>query len=178
MKGQNNLKMSEGDTINVKTNNTDTIKVHSPKKATLYSTLLPGLGQIYNKKYWKLPIVYGGFGGLGYMIVNANKSYQSFRSEYLFRIRNEGTGLTNNPEYDNLSTENLRTLLDNERRSRDLFIAGSLLLYVLNIVDATVDAHLFDFNVTDDLSIHWQPNTFIAQNQRIAPGIGLRIVFK
>jgi hypothetical protein len=175
IEGQNNF--SRNDSIQSSAKDTSSIKEHSPKKATIMSAVLPGLGQIYNKKYWKLGIIYGGFGALGYMINQSNKGYKSYRNEYLFRINPDNTGLTENPEYNNFSTENLRTLLDNERRSRDLFVAGSLLLYILNIVDATVDAHLFDFNVNDDLSIRWQPNTYLSYNNKISPGISLKLNF-
>jgi len=175
IEGQN--RFSRQDSLQTNKKDTSSIKEHSPKKATIMSAALPGLGQIYNKKYWKLGIIYGGFGTLGYLINKSTKEYKSYRTEYIFRLNPDNVGLTENPEYNNFSTNNLRTLLDNERRSRDLFLAGSFLLYILNIVDATVDAHLFDFNVNDDLSIRWQPNTYLSHNNRLTPAISLKLNF-
>ncbi len=128
--------------------------VHSPKKAALYSAVLPGLGQAYNRKYWKIPIIAAGTGALFYSF-NFNQSrFSSFKEELIKRQQNLGNL---DPDLDRYSDANLNELQDFYRRNRDLTIVGFALLYALNIIDATVDAHLFDFSVNDDLSLHLRP---------------------
>jgi hypothetical protein len=136
---------------------TETIlKVHSPKKAALYSAILPGLGQAYNKRWWKLPLVYGAIGTSVYFIIDNNKNYNSFRDEYLFRLDNPGSS---NTGFENYTDANLITIQDQYRRWRDLSYIFCGIAYALNIVDAAVDAHLIDFNkkINDDLSLHIHP---------------------
>ncbi len=126
--------------------------VHSPKKAAWLS-VMPGLGQIYNKKYWKVPIIYAALGTTAYFWVDNNKQYKSFREAYSSRLDND---FSNDlmPEY---STEDLRQLKNYYWRYRDmsaLIFAG---IWALNILDAVVDAHLYTFDISDDLSMRIQP---------------------
>lgn len=130
-------------------------KEHSPKKAALYSAILPGAGQIYNRKYWKLPIVYGGGIALGYSVAFNHRNFSSFKQELIKRQQNL-SGL--NPELSFYTDSDLNTFQSFYRRYRDISIAGCLLLYAMNIIDASVDAHLFYFAVSDDLSVRWQPD--------------------
>lgn len=133
----------------------DTIhKKHSPQKASLMSAFLPGLGQVYNKKYWKVPIIYVGLGTLGYFIAYNSQQYQFYRKAYIAKIDNDSTTVDNFPF---ASEDGLRQLLNQYRRTRDILIAGAVLVYALNIVDASVDAHLFEFDVSDNLSLHIEP---------------------
>jgi len=130
-------------------------KIHSPKKAALLSSLLPGTGQIYNKKYWKAPIIYAAFGTLGYFYVDNHKNYLHFKESYKFRTdENPNTG----DEYVGVYTDdNLKLLRDYYRRNTELTVIIGFAVYALNIIDATVDAHLFGFNVSDDLSLRAEP---------------------
>lgn len=123
---------------------------HSPKKAAIMSTLLPGLGQAYNKKYWKIPIIYAGFASLAYFVSYNNTKYKTYREAYIAETDADSATINSFPEY---SSQNLLTLQDYYRRNRDLsyIIAGSV--YILNIIDATVDAHLFNFDISDELSV-------------------------
>lgn len=147
-------------------------KVHSPKKATIYSAILPGLGQIYNKKYWKVPLIYAGFGTIGYFINWNNDNYQLFRIGYqhltdgnpetqdylkIEAVRRNNYNLDNQSEYNNLKTA-LSKQQDYYRRNRDLLIISFVGFYGLNIIDASVDAHLFDFDISDDLTLKWEPS--------------------
>lgn len=125
------------------------VKAHSPKLAGTWSAIIPGAGQIYNGKYWKLGLVYGGLGGLGYLISSNNRTYRSYRSVIRFRTGNNPGGSDLFPDY---STDQLLSLQDQARRNRDLFIIGGTVVYMLQIVDAIVDAHLKTFDVSDDLS--------------------------
>jgi hypothetical protein len=180
---------AQGDTLKTHAvNDTVILKkeavLHSPRKAALYSTMLPGLGQVYNKKYWKVPVLYAGIAGLTYAIISTNNNYLNYRSAY--RIRMDTIASTVDPYADKtsktyLSTDELLNTTKYFHRWRDLSIFGAALLYVLNIVDATVDAHLFTFDVSDDLSLHVQPtwiNTAGINNTRNSiTGLSLHLNF-
>jgi hypothetical protein len=159
----------------------DTVKVpaakyHSPKKAALFSAVLPGSGQIYNKKYWKVPVIYVGFAGLAYSFQFNQSRYVKYRDALKYRIDDD---VSTTDDYVGIYTdEQLTTLYKYYHRYRDLTVAGGLALYLLNVVDAAVDAHLFTFNVSDDLSLNIHPaliNT--AGTNRCTTGVGLHIVF-
>jgi hypothetical protein len=141
----------------------------SPKKATIYAAVFPGLGQIYNRKYWTVPILYGGFMGLAYAINWNNKYYKSYKNVYIdIMLGNRESFVEMFPYTDisNISDENLkaswipgslRQRKDVYRRWRDMSIAGVVGLYVLSVLDAYVDAQLFDFDISPDLSMHIEP---------------------
>ena len=109
----------------------------NPNKAMWYSVLCPGLGQIYNRSYWKVPVIYGGAAVFGYLITWQGRMYNDYSNAW--------------------KKNTLRKKRDSYRRYRDLCIFGVGLLYVLNVVDAFVDGHLYDFSVTNDLSFHVDP---------------------
>ena len=163
---------------------------HSPHTATMYAAILPGLGQIYNKKYWKLPLLYGGAAALGYAIHFNNKYYKKYSSAYRdFLLRDP-----NNKSYMEFATRAHLTeedvtvtyaawfqrALNNKknyyRRYRDLSIFGMIGLYVVQIVDACVDAHFFYFDVSDDLSFNWRPEINPGADRTV--GVGLALNFK
>ena len=146
----------------------DTVKVHSPKKAAWMSAIVPGSGQIYNKKYWKLPIVYVGMGAAIYFIIDNNNQYNLYRDDYLSLI-NGGTGETGFTE------SQLLTLQDTYRRWRDLSWIACGAVYALQIVDAAVDAHFFDWEekINDDLTIRISPHTNLSHR-----AVGLKIALK
>lgn len=131
-------------------------KIHSPRKASIMSAILPGFGQYYNRKYWKIPIVYVSI-GTAYYIAKWNQSeYQNFRKAYEYRTDNIEETID---KYENQYSEsNLNTIKNYHRKNRDLAYIITVGLYALNIIDASVDAHLFNFNVNDDLSFHLQCN--------------------
>lgn len=130
-------------------------KQHSPKLAALMSAVVPGAGQIYNKKYWKVPVIYAGAIGLGYSLNFNQNKYIDYRNAYKARLDNDPTTVDNYPAY---SESDLLTLQRYYHRFRDLSIIGGTILYFLNVVDASVDAHLFNFSIEDDdLSFNIQP---------------------
>ncbi len=145
-------------------------EIHSPRKATIYSAILPGLGQAYNKKYWKIPIIYAGFGAIGYFISWNNGHYQFNKTAYQHLTDdNEETNAfmeieavrfydLDNPTSRKNFRDGLLRQQDYYRRNRDLLIISFLGFYGLNIIDASVDAHLYDFDISDDLTFHWQPS--------------------
>lgn len=145
-------------------------RVHVPKKATMYSAILPGAGTVYNRKnYWKIPIVYGALGAGGYFIVTNHKKYRLYKNELIFRIDNGAYG---NLELDRFSNDNLFTLQDQYRRMRDFSVVLTAVAYVVQIVDATVDAHFVGFDVSEDLSLRIKP--IVMDNFSVATaGVGL-----
>jgi len=170
--------------------------VRSPKKASIYAALFPGLGQIYNKKYWKLPIVYGGYAGLIYVLGWNNNNYKDFFQGYRIiaqytssetlkpeerafldnLIKNPSISLDNPSTFKYISTQ-LKSGKDYYRRNRDLTIIGIAALHVLSIIDASVDANLFDFDISDDLSMRIEPMPINLGNQNMVMGFNLSINF-
>ncbi len=123
-----------------------------PWKAAVMSACLPGLGQMYNRKWWKVPIVWGGIGTLAYFGISNHLNFIEFRDAY----RNRVNGLPT--VYDGIYSDvGLITQRDNFQRSRDLFFIIGGVVWILNIVDATVDAHLSTFDVSRNLSMSIQP---------------------
>jgi hypothetical protein len=137
----------------------DTVELQSyatrydPRKAILYAAILPGLGQIYNKKYWKLPLVYGGFIGFGYGISFYQKGYTKYKSE-LFDILEPDAPLLSPSGF---TEDQLRTIVDRYRRQRDFFIILMAGMYLLQMVDAHVDAHLKEFDLNPNLHVRLEP---------------------
>ena len=131
------------------------VNKHSPHKATIYSAILPGLGQAYNKKYWKIPVIYGLTGVLTYFAIDNNKEYVVYKDAYKWRLDDNSATVD---KFEGIySDEDLRILKNYYRRNRDLSFIGLGVVYLLNVVDAAVDAHLFYFDVSDDLSLKVQP---------------------
>ena len=134
---------------------------HSPRTASFYSAILPGLGQAYNKKYWKIPIVYAGMITLAYFVDYNNNYYTKFKKAYILRTDGDPNtkydfpyGGRNTSEF----TENdLKGVMDFHRRYRDMSALGLAGFYLLNIIDATVDAYLFDYDVDQNLSLNIRP---------------------
>jgi hypothetical protein len=156
--------------------NPDSVKVrqHNPKKATLYSAVLPGAGTIYNRKnYWKIPIVYGALGTGTFFIVSNHIAHKRYKNELIYRINNNGA--IGDSRLDRFSDDNLFTLQDQYRRWRDLSVVVTAGLYVIQIVDATVDAHFVSFDVSDNLSFRPRPIFYSGLSGICtAPGIQIR----
>jgi len=126
----------------------------APAKAAFYSAVLPGLGQIYNKRYWKVPIVYLGIGTSIYFYKLNNDDYNRFRNAYKRRL----AGYTDDEFWGNgttpiVSSDRLEDAQKTAKRNKDLSIAVAVVFYLLNIIDANVDAHLRQFNVNNDLTL-------------------------
>jgi len=145
---------------------------HSPLSATAYSLALPGAGQIYNKKYWKLPIVYGGLGWMGYRIYQTTKIHRIYRDAYIARIdedpETEDTLLTF------YTDSNVNTLRLSSKKQQELAIIGFGVVYILVAADAFVDAHLWSFDVNDDLSMSVGP-TLIPPTSQQPANVGLSL---
>ncbi len=148
------------------------IQKHSPTMAAIFSALVPGLGQAYNKKYWKIPIIYTGFGVLGYFVYTNADRYDSYQQAYHFRV--DGDSLTVDEFVNDYSDADLLTLKKYYRRNLEISIIGTTVLYLLNIIDATVDAHLFYFDVSDDLSLRLEPYYYFSPQQKLFTGLSLK----
>ncbi len=159
--------------------NADTLvlKKHSPTKAAIFSAVIPGLGQAYNRKYWKIPIVYAGFGVITYFIISNTGEYRKYREAYLYVSSGDSTYIDN----DYVGKYDEQQLLDAKnyyRRNMELsYIIGGL-WYILNIIDASVDAHFFDYDISEDLSIRIDPVMHVRRpDPRPLTGVRLTLNF-
>ena len=151
---------------------TDTaIKKHSPKKAAFRSAVLPGWGQAYNKKYWKIPIVYGALGTTAAIFVFNLDTYKSLRQAYIYiRDTIPSNDVLIEARFRNLSPESIRTYRNSFRQNVDYSVLFFLVFWGLNVVDATVDGHLKAFDVSSDITLKIKPRF----NQNLA---GISLVF-
>lgn len=153
---------------------TATKKKHNPKIATIRSAILPGWGQAYNKKYWKIPIIYGALGTTAGVFFYNLKTYKLLRKAIIYRGDTSTYNLVD-PQFRNLSTESIRTYRNAFRQNIDYSVLFFLLFWGLNVVDATVDAHLQAFDVSPDISMKIKPGLNSTNN---GPGISLVFFFK
>ena len=156
----------------------------APSKAAFYSAILPGLGQIYNKRYWKVPIVYAAIGTGVYVYITNDDLYDRFRTAFkrrkagfiddeFYDINKSGI-VVGNPD---LSDAALQDAQERYQRDRDLALVVTIGLYALNIIDANVDAHLRQFNVDDNLSFDFKP--YLEYNPINAnPNYGMALTIK
>lgn len=132
----------------------DSSEMHSVSRATWLSTALPGAGQAYNGKYWKMPIVYAGLGACGYFAVENHRLYRQYLDAFLMRV----DSTTGDDQYLGIYTERQLIELQNLYRDwRDLSLIIGAAVWALNIIDAHVDAHLFYYNVSDNLTYRLEP---------------------
>jgi hypothetical protein len=151
-------------------------KTKSPHKAGVLAATLPGAGQIYNQKYWKLPIVYAGFGLLSYSIVSNNRNFNAMQNELTARSQNDSSKM--NPNFARFPVAYLRSERNYYRSNRDLSIVGLFAFYALSILDATVDAHLYQFDVNKSLSLNAKPApVWTANGFQSGVNLGLRLQF-
>ena len=157
----------------------DTVKArlkHDPQKATLRSLILPGWGQAYNKRYWEIPIVYGALGVTGAIYLYNNKWYKRTRDAYDIRVNRNTTADTAliHPRLIPLSSNSLQVYRNSFRRDRDYSALWFIIFWGLNVLDATVFAHLKEFDVSEDLSLKVNP----VINWNGSKGLGLALGFK
>ncbi|MDD4149159.1 MAG: DUF5683 domain-containing protein [Bacteroidales bacterium] len=155
----------------------DPEQAHSPRKATIYSAILPGLGQFYNKKYWKIPIVYAGMGTFSYIAIQNQQEFNRYKTALLQRLDGQEDEFTINGSQI-YNDQAILNYMDNYRKNRDLCIIATALFYAIQIVDANVDANLFDFDITDDLSLRILPqpiNNYFTRTPML--GIGCTLKF-
>lgn len=149
------------------------IAMTRPSKAGLLAVMLPGAGQIYNRRFWKLPLVYGAIGGTLYGEI----FYQTRYKEYLTALEDFAQGRKPSGPNAALIPDSIRAErgLRVYRTQRDVFIAYTAVAYGLTILDAVVDAHLKDFDISDDLGLQWQPTLIWMPTAAVTPGFSLTL---
>ena len=165
------VETTEQDTVS-----TDTLSIESyasrrynPRKALFFSAVVPGMGQVYNKRYWKVPIVYGGL-VLGAYVVNTYQNQYLEYKEDLFSLLNGSESKLGYNE------EQLRSIITKTRRQRDYFSIITVIWYILQIMDAHVDAHLKEFDLNPQLQVKVEP--MVESNQLIGRNSGLSLKLK
>jgi len=175
------------------------VVLHSPRRASMYSAVIPGLGQAYNKKYWKIPIIYTGFGVMGYFIYANSLNYNKYKQGLIdFTDGDENTDSYLNfigpdvdpgrfdpslgsPDYSSSDEAWFKEQLENNmnyyRRYRDLSVILTFAWYAMNIIDATVDGYLFSYDMNEDLSLRLDPQLFYLPEHMNALGLKFRFSF-
>ncbi len=164
--------------INADTVNVETVKEHSPTKALLLSAVLPGAGQVYNRQAWKVPIIYAAIGGVAYFTYTNYKQMKLHKDEYLYRVSHDDTPL--NPELADRPTSNIYNLYEAYDKTFQLSVIISVAVYSINILDAYVFGHLFDFQISDDLTMNLSPVMMGSMNAYgfgVTPGAALSLKF-
>ena len=162
------------------------IKAHSPSKATMYSAVLPGLGQIYNGSWYKVPIIYGGLTALALVARWNHKNYLNYKQAYFdLNDANPETRSYESIRNWNFDTSNssgikqgsdaLKKAVTGSRRQRDMVIIYTAGFYLLNILDANVEAHFIDFDISEDLTFNFEPT--ILPSITGMPVAGLQLTF-
>jgi len=145
-----------------------------PRKAMFYSAILPGAGQVYNKKYWKVPLVYGGLLGLLAVVKFYNDAEVKYKGELFYLLNHPGTNPTTQTYPGTYNTQTtLRRVVDQARRERDYFTILTGFMYILQLVDAHVDAHLKEFDLNPQLHVRVEPSVLPGN----ALGMGLTLKF-
>jgi hypothetical protein len=147
---------------------------HSPHKASILSAVLPGAGQIYNRKYWKAPIVWAGLGTCVYFIQENSAEYRRYKDAYIALV--DGDPTTTDEFNGQFSAAQVLDVTDTYRRWRDLSYIAFGLVYMLNIVDAGVDANFVHFDVSRDLSLNVGPSLELAS--RGAAGLSFSLALR
>jgi Family of unknown function (DUF5683) len=148
-------------------------KRFDPRKALLYSAIFPGAGQFYNKKYWKMPLVYGGFAFLIYVTNVYDGLHNKYLEEFYIMVNDPKLALSPN----SYTKEQLRSAIDRARRERDFFIILNGFWYILQLVDAHVDAHLKEFDLNPKMQVRLEPMMENSMLTGRSTGLALRLKF-
>lgn len=166
-------------------NDTITEKTHSVKTATILSAVLPGAGQIYNhiampkgkkKAFWKVPLIYAGLGVTTYFLISNQRNMMIYRNEYMDReeLGYLTTGGYVNPATAGYDPQALLTLHENYQTNRDLMILATAGVYLLNVLDAAVEAHFVSFDISEDLTMSFRPKVMMG----FSPGLSVSFNFR
>ncbi len=165
--------IKDSGTVSTKKIKDTAVKQFSPRTATIRSAILPGWGQAYNKKYWKIPVIYAALGTTTYLFFYNLNTYKDLKQAYIYKSdSNPANDSLINPAYKNLNANSLRLYRNEYRKNVDYSVLFFLLFWGLNVVDATVDAHLKAFDVSDNLSLRINPG-----HSRMANTNGISFVF-
>jgi hypothetical protein len=147
----------------------------SPSKAAFYSAIFPGMGQVYNKKYWKAPIVWAALAIPTYYYQINNNDYKRFRTAYKLRKNGLQDEFTSDDGTSTVSIQTLETAQKQLRENRDMSLLSGVIIYILQIVEASVNAHLLQFNTDDSLS--FKPELIMNPIKFETPSVGLVIKY-
>jgi hypothetical protein len=180
IKAQDPVRVMRDDSLIVESRDTALIKSYAtrynPRKALLFAAILPGLGQIYNKKYWKLPLVYGGFISIGYGMNLYQTGYRKYKNQLFDNLNAAPSNESHiNPESE-FTTAQLRTIVTRYRRERDFMVVLMAGMYLLQIIDAHVDAHLKEFDLNPNLQVSIEPT--LEQNTMMGRQTGVSLIIK
>ncbi|MBC5774858.1 hypothetical protein H8S95_12345 [Pontibacter sp. KCTC 32443] len=183
--GPDSVEVVDTDTINADDNSFFLSKWNRPAKAALFSAVLPGLGQAYNKSYWKMPIIYATGGVLAYFYISHNNNYQDYREALLIRVDDDPNTVDKFADSNIYGesrpngTANLKRARDFYRRNRDLTILLSIGAYGLQVAEAYVHAHMKEFDISDELSLRVQPSIIpVTAHRAFTPGVSLTLYTK
>ena len=147
----------------------------SPSRAAFYSAIFPGMGQMYNKKYWKAPIVWAALAIPTYYYQTNNSDYKRFRTAYKLRKNGLQDEFTSDNGVSTVSLQTLETAQKQLRENRDMSLLSGVIIYILQIVEASVNAHLLQFNTDDNLS--FKPTLIMNPIRFETPSVGLVIKY-
>ena len=147
----------------------------SPSRAAFYSAIFPGMGQMYNKKYWKAPIVWAALAIPTYYYQTNNSDYKRFRTAYKLRKNGLQDEFTSDNGISSVSLQTLETAQKQLRENRDMSLLSGVIIYILQIVEASVNAHLLQFNTDDNLS--FKPSLIMNPIRFETPSVGLVIKY-
>lgn len=154
-----------------------TDKKHSPHRATVYSALLPGLGQAYNRKYWKIPLIYAGLGGTGYFCLKERKTMRDYQTA-LILLSDKDSSTNPDSSYIIQPITQLKAARNLHRTNRDYLIIGLAGIYLINIVDAAIDAHFYNFNIDKPLGMQKTRHIYLVSGRvQNVPAFGLAYRF-
>jgi hypothetical protein len=177
--GHNVKQVIPGSNLNVRNEARQAIKndhqSHNPRKALLLSAILPGAGQVYNKQAWKIPIIYGALSAGGYFIYDNYKNMRAYKDEYLYRVNHNDQ--YHSAEYEEYPTENIYNMYETYNQRFQLSTIITVAFYGINCLDAFVFGHLFEFEISDDLSMTCQPQMQYDINHGVLPGVGISLSF-
>ncbi|MBP5547958.1 MAG: hypothetical protein J6X58_03580 [Bacteroidales bacterium] len=152
------------------------VKEHNPNKALLLSAVLPGAGQVYNHQAWKVPVIYAAIGTVGYFTYNNYTQMKYYKDEYLYRVaHNDATQYPDDADMVATPTANIYNLYEAYNKTFQLSVIVSVAVYGLNLLDAYVFGHLFDFQINDDISLNVIPTLNCGYPSLITdtPGFGV-----
>lgn len=160
------------------------VSEHSPTRALILSALLPGAGQVYNRQAWKIPIIYAALGGISYYTYTNFSQMKYYRDEYLFRVAHDGqTQYPDNPDMAATPTSNIYNMYEAYNQTFQLSVILTVAVYGINLLDAYVFGHLFDFQINDDISLNMSPSfmpnsgTYVFGQSPLLPAASLTLRF-
>lgn len=144
---------------------------YNPRKALLYSAIFPGLGQVYNRKYWKVPLVYGGIVGIGIALDFYVDQYKNYKGQLFYILENNSQ-----QSQQGFTEAQLRPAIDRARRERDFMLILMGGMYILQMIDAHVDAHLKEFDINPSLQVRLRPS--VSNDALIGRQTGISLTIK